>query len=481
MPTSKNNSLHPLTNLVAQLSENGALITNSKGEVEWVNDAFCTLTGYTPAEFEGKLPESLLRGKDSDPETIQYMEGKISLGEAFTAEILNYTKSGHPYWASLQYHPITTKDVLSNYVVVVKDLTEQKKNEEAIRESEQRFRHLANSAPALIWMINESQQYEYFNQAWLNFTATTHKSAEGRRLVDFLHPDDQKAWLETLDKACQEKKDLEMEFRLQHHTGEYKIMLNRGTPKYSDAGQFTGFIGSCLDVTEMKEAQQRLEEANLKLRDSENKLNAFFNSTTDTNFLLGPPPSYPVLAFNKTAANVIKGLFHTDLEIGDSFLDYTVEDVKPKFKEDMAKALAGETVHEERKVGYDAGVVVYWKATYQPAYDDEDNIIGVAFNVTNIDAQRKYEIALEEKNQKLEEIAQLQSHEIRRPVASLLGLINLLNPNKFHEENRALVEMVHNTVHEMDNIIHRVVELTYETDTISPFDPNQHDSGRKKL
>ncbi|MEL6534227.1 MAG: PAS domain S-box protein [Bacteroidota bacterium] len=469
-----NTPQHPLTYLVALLSKNGAIILNADGVIEWSNPAFSTLTGYSLDELQGAIPGDLLLGEHSDPNTIRYMEEKIAQKEPFTSEILNYRKDGSPFWVSLQYHPVGEGDAVTNFVAVVVDLTEQRKNQEALRESESRFRHLANSAPALIWMINERGELDFHNEAWRDFTGVDLQEGGAKRFREFVHTDDQEAWKEVLNTALGTKAEFEVETRLRHQDGSYRTMLHRGNPRLAENGSFLGFIGSSLDITEIM-------EANEKLRDSQNKLNAFFNSTTDTNFLLGGPPEYPVLAFNKMASDAIKGLFQRDVHLGDSFLDYTVDEVKPKFVVDMERALHGETVHEERKVAYENDMVVYWRATYKPAYDQQQNIIGVAFNVTNIDAQRKYEIALENQNQRLEEIAHLQSHEIRRPVASLLGLINLLRPENFDAEDRALVEMMHNTVHEMDNIIHRVVELTYETENQKPFNPNEHDSGRTNM
>ncbi|HAA14740.1 MAG TPA: hypothetical protein DCE41_24840 [Cytophagales bacterium] len=465
---------HPLTHLVALLSKNGTMILNAEGIIEWSNPAFSTLTGYSFDELMGSTPGDLLLGEQSDADTVRYMNEKIKQKEPFTSEILNYRKDGSPFWVSLQYHPVGEGETITHFVAVVVDLTEHRKNQEALRESESRFRHLANSAPALIWMINERGDLDFHNQAWRDFTGKDLQELDNQKLGSYLHPDDQAAWKEVLHTALGRRSEFEVEARLRQEDGSYRTMLNRGNPRKAENGAFLGFIGSSLDITEIK-------EANEKLRDSQNKLNAFFNSTTDTNFLLGPPPEYPVLAFNKTASDVIKGLFNTDLKVGDSFMDYTVDEVKPKFVIDMEKALNGETVHEERKVSYENNMVVYWRATYQPAYDEAQNVIGVAFNVTNIDAQRKYEIALENQNRKLEEIAHLQSHEIRRPVASLLGLISLLKPDTFDDETRALVELMHNTVHEMDNIIHRVVELTWETENQKPFNPNDHDSGRTQM
>ena len=463
---------HPLTQLVAHLSKNGAIILSRDGVIEWANPAFSKLTGYTNEELIGQRPGKLLLGEKSDPATRKYMEEQIKAKQAFTSEILNYRKSGDPFWVSLQYHPISQDGEVTHFVAVVVDLTDQRKNQEALRESESRFRYLANSAPALIWMINSDRKLEYANQAWQAFTGGVVTGQPG--FEEYLHPDDRELWGKTLDEAFTKHQDFELELRMVMHDGSYRTVINQGAPRYSDDEKFTGFIGSCLDISEIKEAQTRLEEANERLRDSENKLNAFFNSTTDTNFLLGGPPNYPVLAFNKTAADAVQALFNTELTTGDNFLDYTVEELRPKFREDMEKAMSGEKVDEERKVEYEQDMVVYWKATYLPAYDEEGEVIGVAFNITNIDAQRKYELALEEKNQKLEEIAHLQSHEIRRPVASLLGLLNLLNPKNFDGENRKIVEMMHNTVHEMDNIIHKVVELTYENEQIETFNPGSN-------
>ena len=318
------------------------------------------------------------------------------------------------------------------------------------------------------FILNEDGSFDWVNPAFQQAWGFSLAELKGRNPKMFWQPGDENS---TIWQDFQEGIKAQEAFTLQGYllskAGEPYCVRIDFFPSQMPGKQWIG------EVTDITEQQQRI----LALREKTNVLNAFINSTTDTNFLLGPGPEYAVLAYNKAAAEATRALFQRELQVGDSFLDYTVPDLQPKFKEDVAKALAGDKVEEERKVAYEPGLEVYWQATYEPAYDEDGTVMGVAFNITNIDAQRKYQLALEEKNQRLEEISHLQSHEIRRPVASLLGLLNLLNPNKFDEENKAIVELMQGSIHEMDEVVHKVMELTYDYEQITVFKPSETPAG----
>ena len=136
---------------------------------------------------------------------------------------------------------------------------------EKVRESEQRFRLVANTAPVLIWMSGPDKLRNYFNQPWLEFTGRELQTELGNGWSEGVHPDDLKNCLETYTRAFDLRESFKMQYRLRRYDGEYRWILDIGVPRLNLDGSFAGYIGSCLDVTDHKEAEQTLAEMGRKL------------------------------------------------------------------------------------------------------------------------------------------------------------------------------------------------------------------------
>lgn len=112
--------------LVASRTDNAVIVSDSEGRIEWVNDGFVRLTGWTSEEVIGKTPGSFLQGPDTSPATVQMMRDKLRNGEGFRAEVLNYGRDGRKYWISVEVQPILNEaGVLTNYMAVESDVTER--------------------------------------------------------------------------------------------------------------------------------------------------------------------------------------------------------------------------------------------------------------------------------------------------------------------------------------------------------------------
>ncbi|MFY7787238.1 MAG: PAS domain S-box protein [Thermoflexibacteraceae bacterium] len=190
-----------------------------------------------------------------------------------------------------------------------------------------------------------------------------------------------------------------------------------------------------------------------RLQNSERKLKAILNSTTDSHILISP--NYNILSFNKVAADNVRVLMQKELKIGGSMLNYTLKESKEEFIKDFQKCLTGEIVSLEKALVFDNGAIMWFDVKYVPIYED-GHLIGVSFNTTNIDIRKKAELKVLEQNSDLMSIAWLQSHEVRKPVANILGLVELLKD----ENNPAYVEFLQKEAEELDKIIREIVSLT---------------------
>ena len=139
---------------------------------------------------------------------------------------------------------------------VVMDITERKQIDESLRESEERFRMIADTAPVMIWMSNVDKLCTFFNKTWLDFTGRTLEQEIGNGWVDGVHREDFDRCLEIYAKAFDARQEFTMEYRLRRFDGEYRLILDNGAPRFGPGGAFLGYVGSCIDITERKRGEE---------------------------------------------------------------------------------------------------------------------------------------------------------------------------------------------------------------------------------
>jgi len=139
------------------------------------------------------------------------------------------------------------------------------RSQATLRESEERFRLVSNTAPVMIWMSDPDKLCTYFNAPWLEFTGRTLGEESGNGWAEGVHPDDlQKCW-EVYSTSFDQREPFQMEYRLRRFDGEYRWIFDLGVPRFHADDSFAGYIGSCIDVTERKAAEEALSNVGRKL------------------------------------------------------------------------------------------------------------------------------------------------------------------------------------------------------------------------
>ena len=150
----------------------------------------------------------------------------------------------------------------------VHDITMRKQAEAELRESEDRFRTVADTAPVMIWMAGLDKLCTFFNKPWLEFTGRALEQELGNGWAGGVHPDDLDRCLKTYFSSFDARRSFQMEYRLRRADGEYRWLLDNGTPRYRE-GEFAGYIGSCIDITEKRLTEEQFRSNQAQLVDSQ--------------------------------------------------------------------------------------------------------------------------------------------------------------------------------------------------------------------
>lgn len=182
--------------------------------------------------------------------------------QGMAPQILEYTLNigGAERWYEARM--VRTGDKILS---IVREITERVLARLTLQESEARFRNMAETAPVMIWMSDETQSTTYVNKQWLDMTGSTLEQETNLGWARHLHPDDVDSVVEAGTFAFQSRIPFNLEFRVKRADGQYRWVLSSGTPRFGPNREFAGFIGTTVDITEIKESERQLREAHDEL------------------------------------------------------------------------------------------------------------------------------------------------------------------------------------------------------------------------
>jgi PAS domain S-box-containing protein len=241
-----------------------------QGLVTYVNPAAETMFGRTKAELLGKKMHDVTHYKHpdgspfpaSDCPGLQVLQKGIELHEQ---EDVFIRRDGSFFPVVYSSSPLKSDGKTIGLVVGFRDDTQRREAERTVRESEERFRLVANTAPVMIWMSGADKRCTYFNQAWLDFTGRSVEQEIGNGWAEGVHPEDLERCWDSYTKAFDLRESFQMEYRLRRHDGEYRWIFTSGVPRFNADGSFAGYIGSAIDVTDRKLAEQALSSVGGRL------------------------------------------------------------------------------------------------------------------------------------------------------------------------------------------------------------------------
>lgn len=238
--------------------------TDSAGNCLYVNERWCEISGLS-------LKQSLGQGwrVAVHPEDLRLVEAQaykiLPNQKSLKIEFRLQNPQGKITWVlSESVAEIADDGQIIGCIGTIVDISERHQIEEALRESEERFAVMANNAPVMIWMSGLDKLCNFFNQGWLDFTGRTMAQEVGNAWTEGVHPEDLKHCIDTYTTAFDQRESFIIEYRLKRYDGQYRWILDTGTPRFNANGSFAGYIGSSIDISDRKQAeitlQQRAEE-----------------------------------------------------------------------------------------------------------------------------------------------------------------------------------------------------------------------------
>jgi PAS domain S-box-containing protein len=233
-------------------------MTDAEGSVTYVNEGWLRFTGRTLDEELGGT-WSVGAHPDDVERVVERWRGATARREEFVVEYRLVRRDGSERWVLAQGLPRYDAGEFVGYVGTATDIHERKQMEDALRESEQSWRDLANAAPVMIWTTDERGLVTFVNAGWLDYTGTTLEEELGPSWSLGVHPDDAPAVISSWNEKLAAREPWSLEYRLRGVGGDYRWIADRGVPRY-EAGRFVGYVGTAIDIHERKTMEARLRE-----------------------------------------------------------------------------------------------------------------------------------------------------------------------------------------------------------------------------
>lgn len=374
-------------------------------------------------------------------------------------------------WVSIKQVVLCGDQNNSKIIVgIVTDITDKKQFESRIIESEKTYRYLFLNNPNALWIydrdtlkylaVNDAaiEQYGYSREEFLNMSITDIRPKED------------------IPRLLRAVKGISN--RYSTSSIYWRHLKKDGTLVWASiTGHGVKYEGKNAEMVMAIDVTNELQIKEEILRSKKN-LNTLINNTPD--LIWSIDAKYNIISSNNAFQNNHKKTFGKPLNSGESILANVSEEIKKYWKNHYDRSLKGETYSITENTNNENDLIL--EISFHPIFDDGSRIIGVGCFAKDITERIKIDQQILNQNSRLMEIASLASHEIRGPVTSILGLINLYNHGRLDDPfNSDLMEYIKQTALQLDAVIHKIVDKTYKVEDKNPKNSVLHNQSKNVL
>ena len=342
------------------------------------------------------------------------------------------------------------------------DITEEKTKEEELKESVELFETMADNVPAMIWMSGTDKFDDYFNKTWLQFTGRTLEDESNEGWLEGVHADDIQNCIDTYNTSFQQQKGFYTEYRLRRYDGEYRWISDNSVPRFSNDGDFLGFISACIDIDDQKRFREKIQESELLFKTISNASPAALwmtNENEDNVFISDTWLKWTGKSFNDV---IHRGWVQ-------SVMEDDRKQVVNKFRECFEQR---KYFNAEFRFARADGEIRWALTEGYPFYGFNGTFSGYAGSVTDITDMKKLE-------QRKDDFIKMASHELKTPITSINGYVQLLL-NIYNETDGQKLHLSKRTVQSSLNTISKqVAKLTRLVSEL--LDLSKIESGKLEL
>ena len=403
----------------------GMCVSGLDGRLIQANAAFCRMLGYSEQELLGRTwtelthPDDLSACLSMLDRLSECPDGCLETEERYVH------RSGRVVWAQIKISLLRDSSGHPAYSVVhLEDITDRKRTQEKLHESEDRFRITADSCPTMMWVADAMGETQFINRAYRKFCGADLDEVEGGKWQLLVHPDDLVEYVESFTRAVREHIPFNREVRVRRSDGEWRWLASYAEPRFSPAGEYLGHVGLCPDVTERKQADQARQSSEEKFRQlAENIREVIWMISPTTGEIVYVSPAYEQV-WGRTCDSLYKNPI--------SWLDSIHPDDRAAARLSSAKQREGEPLDLEYRIHTPDGKEKWiWDRAF-PIRDTDGQLIRVVGIAEEITERKLYEAELI----RARELADARSRVLekinhREPLGDVLGAVSALLRQQF--------------------------------------------------
>jgi PAS domain S-box-containing protein len=448
-----------------------AWMADADGWLFWYNRRWFEYTGTTLEEMQGWGWQQVHHPDHLD-RVVERFRHSLETGNEWEDTFPLRGQDGTYRWFLSRAIPIADESgKILRWFGTNTDITDLKHAEESLRQSEFRCRHMADTAPVLIWMSGTDRLCYYFNQPWLDFTGRTMEQEIGNGWSAGIHPNDFQRYLDTYVTAFDVRQPFQIEYRLRRFDGVYRWFVNSGVPRFTSEGDFLGYIGSCVDIEDRKHAEQRLRESEERLRAGV-EVGGVGLAKVDyaTNLVELSPEAAALYGFPAKELVVsrkqIHATFHPDERT--ELLRLIEQSIDPQGTGWFA---------QDYRVVWPNGEVRWLSVRKQVFFDRSGEVPRPSYAIIaaiDITERRRTRDALEERNKELDSFVHIVSHDLKAPLRGISNLSQWIEEDlkeTLPADAQQKIDLLRSRVHRMEAMIEGLLDYARVERADSTIEP----------